>query len=168
MEFSVIYFYFLFVALCTCALGVIFSPRMYLSVLSLFLLVCFSSVLYIGFNAGYLALFQFILCGLFLSVYIFLLLKKIGRLNLNLKLASPVKIITGAVSIAVLGVLSVLFFNQEFDNSLYSFFNVVVEKSSDLVNFKYYVFPLSLLAILIFVAAFVMRVFLEGLENRND
>lgn len=168
MESNVIYFYFLFAALCSSALGVIFSPRMYMSALSLFLLVCFSSLLYLGFSAVYLAIFQFILCGLFLSVYVFLLLKKIGRLNLTLKLASKAKIVTGICFIVLLCALCVLFFNQEFDNSLYSVFNFVIAKSSDIVDFEHYLFPLSLIGVLIFVAAFVMRVFLDGVEQRND
>lgn len=167
MESNVIYFYLLFTALCAGAFGVIFAPRMYMSALSLLLVVCFSSLLYLGFNAVYLAVFQFILCGLFLFVYVFLFLKKIGRINLSLKLASKTKIIASICFLVLLSVLCTLFFSQEFDNSLYSVFNFVVAKSSDIVDFKNYIFPLSLIGVLIFVAAFVMRVFLEGVE-KND
>lgn len=162
MESNIIYFYSLFFAILTSAFGVIFAPRMYISVLSLFLLICCSSLLYLGLNAKYLAIFQFILCGLFLSVYIFLLLKKIGRINLGLKLVQPVKIVFSSVFVLLFGVLTCLFFNQEFSNSLYSIFNFITEKSSDTVRFLQYAYPLSLVLILVLVSAAVLRIFLEN------
>lgn len=162
MESNIIYFYSLFFAILTSAIGVIFAPRMYISVLSLFILICSSCFLYLGLNAKYLAIFQFILCGLFLSVYIFLLLKKIGRINLHLKLVQPAKIVFSAICVLLFGVLTCLFFNQEFSNSLYSIFNFITEKSSDTVSFLQHAYPLSLVLILVFVSAAVLRIFLEN------
>ena len=72
-----VYFYVFAFLMISSALGIIFAPRMYLSLLSLFFLVVFSSLLYLGLNAVYLSVFQFILCGLCLFVYVFLLLKKL-------------------------------------------------------------------------------------------
>lgn len=159
---NLIYFYFLFFATICCALGIIFAPMMYLSAVSLFLFVCFSSLIYLYLNSVYLSVFQFILCGLFLSVYLFLLIKKIGRINLRLGLAPASKIIVSSIFVLLFGALFVLYFLQEFDSSLYSFFNAVVEKSFDAVNFKHYLYPLSLVGIFVLVSAAVLRVFLDN------
>ena len=133
---NLIYFYFLFFATICCALGVIFAPMMYLSAIALFLFICFSSLIYLYLNSVYLSLFQFILCGLFLSAYIVLLIKKIGRINLRLGLAPVSKILVSSVFVLLFGGFFVLYFLQEFDSSLYSFFNTVVEKSFGSVNFN--------------------------------
>ncbi len=159
---SLIYFYFLFFASITSALGVIFAPKMYLSALALFLFVCFSALIYLYLNSTYLSVFQFILCSMFLSLYIFLLLKKIGRLNLELRLAPVSKIVVSGVFVLLFGMLFILYFMQEFDSSLYSFFNVAVEKSFNSVNFKHYLYPLSLVGIFILVTTAVLRVFLDN------
>ncbi len=159
---NLIYFYFLFFAVIICALGVIFAPMMYISAIALFLFICFSALIYLYLNSVYLSVFQFILCGLFLSVYIFLLIKKIGRANLSLSLAPTSKIIISSTFVLLLGLLFVLYFTQEFDSSLYSFFNSVVEKSFGSVNFKHYLYPLSLIGVFVFVSAAVLRVFIDN------
>ena len=123
---------------------------------------CFSALIYLYLNSVYLSVFQFILCGLFLSVYIFLLIKKIGRANLSLSLAPASKIIISSAFVLLLGLLFVLYFTQEFDSSLYSFFNSVVEKSFGSVNFKHYLYPLSLIGVFVFVSAAVLRVFIDN------
>ena len=46
--------------------------------------------------------------------------------------------------------------------SLYSFFNSVVEKSFGSVNFKHYLYPLSLIGVFVFVSAAVLRVFIDN------
>ena len=167
MVLNIIYFYILFFAICSSALGVILAPRMYMAVLSLFLLVCFTSLMYFSLNAIYLSVFQFILCGLILSAYIFLLLKKIGRINLGLKLAPASKIIMSSVFIILLATLSIMYFYQEFDNSLYAFFNASIENSFDSVNFKNNLYPLALIGIFVFVSASVLRVFLDSTLNKQ-
>ena len=162
---NLIYFYFLFFATICCALGVIFAPVMYLSALALFLFICFSGVIYLYLNSVYLFVFQFILCGVFLSSYIFLLIKKIGKINQQLRLAPVSKIIVSSVFLALFGLLFVLYFTQEIDNSLYSFFNTVAEKSFVSVNFKHYLYPLSLVGVFVLVSASVLRVFLDTSQN---
>lgn len=159
---NLIYFYFLFFGIICSAFGIIFAPMMYLSAISLFLFVCFSSLIYLYLNSVYLSVFQFILCGLFLSVYIFLLIKKIGRINLRFGLAPFSKILVSSVFVLLFGGLFVLYFFQEFDSSLYSFFNAVVEKSFDTVNFRHYLYPLSLVGVFVLVSAVVLRVFLDN------
>ena len=158
-------FYILFFAIIVSAIGIILAPRMFLAMISFFLLICMTSLLYLTLNAGYIALFQFILCGVVLGVYIFLLLKKIGRLNLKLKLVPVLKIISGAFFTVAFGVLCCLFMNEEFENSLYSIFNYITEKSSDIVDFAGHVFPLHLVILLVLISAIVIRVYLI---NRSE
>lgn len=151
-----------------CALGVILAPRMYLSVISLFLLICFSSLLYFSMSAIYIGIFQFILCGICLSVYIFLLLKKIGRLNLKLKLVTIGKIVSSIVLTVLFGVLSCLFFKAEFSNALFDVFNFVAAKSSDVVDFASHSFPVHLVIVLFLVSVVVIRVFLISQQNTEN
>lgn len=164
---EVLYFYVLSILMIISAASIIAAPKMYLSVGSLFLLICFSSLLYLNLNAGYIALFQFLLCGLCLFVYIFLLLKKIGRLNLRLKLVSKIKIIYSASAVLLLSCLSCLFFKEEFTNSLFDIFNFVTVKTSDVVDFAAHIFPLHLIFILVLISAVVIRVFLLSLDRKE-
>ena len=168
MESNIIYFYSVFFLILGSAAGIIFSPKMYLALLSLFVFICSSSALYLGFGANYAAFFQLILCGIVLSGYLFLLLKKIGTMDLKLKLNSVGKIIASAITVAVLGVLVVLFFVEEFENSLYEVFNFVQEKSFDAINFVANIFPLHLVIIFVFVSAIVLRIFLSRLNTNNE
>ena len=168
MESNIIYFYSVFFLILGSAAGIIFSPKMYLALLSLFVFICSSSALYLGFGANYAAFLQLILCGIVLSGYLFLLLKKIGTMDLKLKLNSAGKIITSAITVAVLGVLVVLFFVEEFENSLYEVFNFVQEKSFDAINFVANIFPLHLVIIFVFVSAIVLRIFLSRLNTNNE
>lgn len=168
MESNVIYFYSLFFAILASSLGIILAPKMYMAAISLFCLICFSGVLYLGFNAKYIAIFQFILCGVFLCAYIILLLKKISRLNLNLKLAPPFKIIASSLFIFLFGLLTCLFFKEEYSNSLYSIFNFISEKSSDTVNFALHGFHLQLVILLVLVTAVVLRIFLVNVNEQSE
>lgn len=162
MESNIFYFYFLCVIILGSAAGIILAPRMYIAVISLFGLICSSGLLYLSLNAKYMAIFQFILCGIFLCGYVFILLKKINRLNLKLKLVNPIKIIFSSLWVLLFGVLTCLFFNEEFNNSLYSIFNFIIEKSSDTVKFAEHIFPLHLVILLVFVAAIILRIFLSS------
>ncbi len=160
MESNIFYFYSLCVIILGSAAGIILVPRMYMAVISLFCLICSSGFLYLSLNAKYMALFQFILCGIFLCSYIFILLKKINRLNLKLKLVNPIKIIASSCWILLFGILTCLFFNEEFNNSLYSIFNFIIEKSSDTINFMEHIFPLHLVILLVIVTSIILRIFL--------
>ncbi len=162
---DVLAFYVLAVLILVSASMVILAPRMYLSVVSLFFLVIFSSFLYFGLNASYIAIFQFLLCGLCLFLYIFLLLKKIGRLNLRLKLVSPFKLVFRTFFVFIFGVLTYLFFVEEFSNSLFDVFSFVSEKSSDVIDFATHIFPLHLVLILVVISAIVIRIFLLSYQN---
>ena len=165
---DILYFYMLAFLMLISASGIIFAPRMYLSVLSLLSFILFSSLLYLALNAGYIALFQFILSGLCIFIYIFLLLKKIGRLNLALKLVKPLKIAFAATAVSLFGIFSCLFFKEEFTNSLFDIFNSVIEKSSDIIHFSDHIFPLHLMILLLFVSAVVIRVFLLSSNNTEQ
>lgn len=162
---DVLAFYVLAFLILVSASMVIFAPRMYLAAVSLFFLVLFSSFLYFSLNASYIAIFQFLLCGLCLSLYIFLLLKKIGRLNLRLKLVSPFKLFFRSFFVLALGVLTYLFFAEEFSNSLFDVFSFVSEKSSDVIDFAAHIFPLHLVLILVVISAIVIRIFLLSYQN---
>ncbi len=166
MESNVLYFYALFFAILISASGIIFTPRMYMALISLLCLICFSSLLYLTLNAQYIAIFQLILCGLFLCAYIFILLKKIGRTNLKLKLVSPFKISVSVIVAGVFSALCWLFFKEEFNNSLYDIFNFVIVKSTDVVKFSQHLFPLHIVLLLVFVTAAVLKIFLEKGEQQ--
>lgn len=156
-----LYFYLLFIVILIGSAFVIFAPRMYLAVLSLFVTICASSLLYLTLNANFLAVFQFILCGLILSVFIFVLLKKISRLNLKLKLVPWFKIVMGCLFTMLFGVLACLFVKEEFNNSFYAIFNFISEKSEDVVNLSNDLFPLHLVIILLLVSALIVKVFVS-------
>ena len=169
MESNIFYFYSLFLLILGSALCIILASRMYLALIFLFLLVCTTGLLYLTINAKYLAIFQFILCGIFLSGYVFLLLKKIKRLRLSLKLVKPAKIIISVILVLVFGMLTCIFFNEEFGNSLYTIFNFVTENSSDTVKFLQHIFPLHLVILLVIVTAAVLRIFLSSqIQHQNE
>lgn len=147
------------------AFSVVFAPRMYISVLSLFLLISSSSFLYFGLNARYLALFQFILCGICLIVYLFLLLRKIERLQLELKLVSNFKIVIRSFFIFLFGAFIVFFVNEELSSSLFDVFNFVYEKASDEIDFTGNLLPLYLFVILVMVISMVVRSYLRPSKN---
>ena len=75
MESNIIAFYALTFVLFGSAVGLIFFPKMYMSLISFFCFVLSSCFLYWELNAKYLSVFQFILCGVILCGYLFLLLK---------------------------------------------------------------------------------------------
>lgn len=160
MESNILYFYSLFFLTLGSAMSVVFAPRMYLSVLSLFFLICSSSVLYWNLNAKYLAIFQVILCGFFLCGFICILLKKIGRLTLIIKKKTIFNIIFKTLILLLFAIVTVIFFIEDYNNSLYTMFNFVPEKAFDEINFKNYLFPLLLATILICTTAITARVFL--------
>ena len=162
---EVFYFYLLFFAVLGASIGVIAAPRMFIALISFFVMICVTSLLYLTLNAAYMAIFQFILCAVVLCVYIFLLLKKISRLNLKLKLVPFAKLCAGVVFTLLFGVFCCLFVNQEFSSSLYSIFNFITEKSSDSVNFCGLIFPFHLVILLVLISAVVIRVFLS---NRSE
>lgn len=148
------------------ALGVVFAPRMYIAVFSLFVLVSASSFLYFDLNARYLAIFQFILCGICLIVYLLLLLRKIGRLQLELKLVSKIKIVFRSLFVVLFGCCVVFFVSEELSSSLFGVFNFVLEKTSDEIDFLGNLFPLYLFVILVMVVSMVARSYLK--YNKSD
>lgn len=168
MESNIFYFYSLFILIVGSAACIILASRMYLALISLFCLICTTGLLYLALNAKYLAIFQFILCGIFLSVYIFLLLKKIRRLNLSLKLVNPAKIIISMFWVLLFGGVACLFYNEEYSNSLYTIFNFIIENSSDTVKFSQHIFPLHLVMLLVIVTAAVLRIFLSSQTQKQN
>lgn len=157
---TVICFYLMAVILIISALTVVFAPRMYISVASFFSLIFLSSVFYYFLNARYLAVFQFILCAIFLVGYILLLLKRIDKLNLPLKLVSKPKVIISSFFITLLGFSVLGFFVFEENNYFDTLFNIVCETSSDIVLFAPNLFPLCLVGIILSVISVVVRALL--------
>ena len=157
---TVICFYLMAIMLVTSALAVVFAPKMFFAVVSFFSVIFFSSLLYCFLNAKYLATFQFILCGIFLVGYILLLLKKIDKLDLSLKLVSKSKMIISSFFVFFFGFLITLFFIFEENHLLGRLFNFICQTSSDIVSFLQNIFPLSLVVIMLFVTAIVVRVLL--------
>lgn len=167
-----IYFYiFSILLICNCA-AVIFAPRMVLALFGLFLSFLFTGLICWTLNAHFIAIFQFVLCGLILCPVIFLLMNKISRWSLPLKLVRPFKIIIAALVSLGFGALVCLFIKEEFASSLLNIFNFVNEKSSDSVHFFSYAFPLHLLLILVVVTVIVISAIVfpsqEDEEVRND
>lgn len=161
---DLVYFYSQFFLILFFALGIIFAPRMYLAVLSLFALICTSTLLLLDLNAYYIGIFQTILCAFILCFYIFLLLKKTERLTLKLKLASKFKVVFSVFILILFISFCCIFFVLEFDGSLYEFFNIVAEKSFDAIEFNPYKLPLILLFILITTVGITLRAFLNDSE----
>lgn len=167
MFLELLHFYVPALFLLFSALGIIFSPRMYLSLVSFFLFVVMSSLIFFDLNAKFIAVFQFILCGVCLVSYLFLLLKKMGRLNLELKLVSNSKIIWRVTVLSVFVLLGVFLLYEEFVNSLFSIFNTVAIKSFDVIDFSQNIFPLHLIVLLFILCAVVIRVFLISVQTPN-
>lgn len=158
-------FYMLAAAMILAALGIILVPRMFLALISFVVLIFASSFVLFQLNSSYVAVFQLILCGIFVSGSIFILLKKIGRLNLKNRLVPIYKILSGAITAGIFGMLVLAFFKEDFSNSLYEIFNFTNEKSTSVLDFSLYAFPLHLVLLLIFVCVLVIRVFLLSAQN---
>jgi hypothetical protein len=153
---DVLYFYLLFFGVLAGAAGVIAAPRLFLSVVSLFVAVSASSLLYLRLNAHYIAIFQFVFCGLVFSSLLFVLLKKTEMFNLGSKFVTKFKAFTGIVLVFVFGLLVCLFANEEFSGSLYAFFSSVSERAFADTGFSGDIFSLQLLIIMVSVAAVVL------------
>lgn len=162
MESNIIAFYALTFVLLGSAVGMIFFPKMYMSLLSFFCFVLSSCFLYWELNAKYLSVFQFILCGVILCGYLFLLLKKIGRLNAELHLKNLLTIVVCFTLVSLFGVCILVFFYEEYNSALYSIFNFVQEKVFDSISFGANLFPLGLIVLLVFIVAIVLRVLLAS------
>jgi hypothetical protein len=97
-----------------------------------------------------------------------IIIKKISNPDSPLK---PVYIpkITAAVGVSVsFALVTFLFINNEFVNSLFSSF--MNEKSSDSLNFSEYFFPLQMIIILMIVTLVIIRsmVKIDSEEKEND
>ena len=168
MDFEPVSFYLsAFLLLCSTA-GVIFAPRMFLALISLFFAFLFTGVMCFMLNAKFIAGFVFVMGGVVLCPIIFLLMKKINRWNLPLKLSGVFKIIVTAVVLAVFGGVACLFVNEEFSNALFNIFNYVNEKSQDNMTFSGHVFPLHIVLVLIFAAIIVIRGILTAPADGED
>lgn len=155
-------FYLVSVVMLIGALGVVFAPRMYIALLSLFVLILASSFMYFDLNARYIAIFQFILCGICLIIYLFLLLRKIERLHLELKLVSKMKMAFRSLFVVLFGCFVVFFVKEELSISLFDVFNFVYEKTSDEIDFGGDLLPLYLFSILVMVVSMVVHSYLRS------
>ena len=164
MEFEPVSFYVSAMLLLGSTAGVIFAPRMFLALISLFFAFFFTGVMCFMLGAKFIAGFVFVLG----APVIFLLMKKINRWNLPLKLSGVFKIVVSAVVLAVFGVIACLFVKEEFSNSLFNIFNFVNEKSQDTMTFSGHVFPLHIVLILTFAAIIVIRGILTASADGED
>ncbi len=168
MEFEPVSFYVSALLLLGSTAGVIFAPRMFLALISLFFAFFFTGVMCFMLCAKFIAGFVFVLGALVLCPVIFLLMKKINRWNLPLKLSGVFKIVVSSVVLTVFGVIACLFVKEEFSNSLFNIFNFVNEKSQDTMTFSGHVFPLHIVLILTFAAIIVIRGILTASADGED
>lgn len=152
-----VYFYIYALILIVSAVGVVFSPRMFLSFCAFFCTLLFSSCIYGLLNAGFMALFQFILCGLFLCIMLMLILKKITIWTLPLKVASVRKIVLSSVALVIFGIFSYLYVSFEFGGVIGEFFDFIKEKSVDIVDFSDFMFSIHLVIIITLVMCVMLR-----------
>ena len=118
--------------------------------------------MYFDLNARYIAIFQFILCGICLIIYLFLLLRKIERLQLELKLVSKMKMAFRSLFVVLFGCFVVFFVKEELSISLFDVFNFVYEKTSDEIDFGGDLLPLYLFSILVMVVSMVVHSYLRS------
>ena len=168
MEFEPVSFYLAALMLLCSTAGVIFAPRMFLALISLFFAFLFTGILCFMLGAKFIAIFVFLLGGLVLCPVIFLLMKKINRWNLPLKLSGIFKIVVSSVVLAVFGGVGCLFIREEFSSSLFNIFNYVTEKSQDSLTFSGHIFPLHIVLILIFCAVVVIKGILAVSADGED
>lgn len=168
LEFEPLCFYVTAMMLLGSAIGVVFAPRMFLALISLFFAFLFSGAMCFMVNAKFIALFVFILGGVVLCPIIFLLMKKINRWNLPLKLSGVFRIIVTSVVLCGFGVVACLFVGEEFNNSLINIFNFVNEKSADSMTFSGQIFHLHIVLILIIAAVIVIRGILTASADGED
>lgn len=161
-------FYLVSVLMLVSALGVVFAPRMYISVVSLFVLISTSSFLYFDLNARYLAFFQFILCGICLTISLFVVLRKIACLQLELKLVSKIKVVLRSLFTILFGSFFVFCVGEELSSSLFDVFNFVYEKASDSIYFSENLLPLYLFVILVIVVSMVVCSYLRSAKVEDS
>lgn len=142
------YFYIYAVLLIAGAAGVVFSPRMFAALCSFFFMLLFSSLIYGLLNAAFLAVFQFVLCGLMLCLMLFFILKKITIWMLPLKIASIVKIMFAIFVFCIFAVVSFFYVGFEFGSNSGLFIHMFKEKSADIIDFSGFLFSVSLAVIL--------------------
>lgn len=148
--------------------AVIFAPRMFLALIGLFCAFLFSGLFCLTLGAKFIAVSLFVLGCFILCPIIFILMKKINRWNLPLKIGSPLKLIVTGVVSAVFAFLAGLFVNEEFRSSLFAVFNLTLEKSEDVINFREYIFPLHIVIILALVAVVVVNAILRTTNTEED
>lgn len=170
MESDIVEFYSLFFIIVFSALCMVFSSRMQVLLFSFFSLICSTSFLYWNLGSRYIAIFQFILFGIILLGYIFYLLKKIGCLDLKSKLKNKPFLICASFIVLLFFLLAIAFFSVQYDNSLYSVFNIVQLNESESISFKNNFFLFQLTFVLFVIVAFVARVLLMAYfrDSRSD
>lgn len=142
------------------ALGVIFSPRLYWALICMFGCFVFSSLLLFNLSAIFVVMLD-ILFSLCLFLCIFIFAKKIDKLNLLNKIVFPFKLFVRFFFLILFGVLIFSFFYEEQSRSIFNVFNIVLDKTIDVVNFTQYLFPLHLIVLLVFVCIVVSSVFFK-------
>lgn len=163
-----VYFYIYAIILVVSAIGVVFSPRMFFAFCAFFCTLLFSSCLYGLLDAGFMAVFQFLLCGLFLCIMLILLLRKITIWTLPLKIASRFRVALSAVVLFIFGILTYLYVNFEFSGSIGDFFCFLNEKSVDTVDFSGFSFSIPLMIIITMVMCVMLRNIYLTKNNTED
>ncbi len=160
-----IYFYILAVLLIFSASAVIFAPRMFLAIIGLFLSFLFTGLICASLNAIFVAMFQFILCGLILCPVIFLSTRKISLWDFPLRLVKIPKIVISSIIVVLFCAVICLYVREEFSSALLNIFSYVNEKSADLFNFSEYLFPMHIVIILTVVAFVVIMSIIRPTEE---
>lgn len=170
VESNIFAFYTLFFVVLASAIGVVFSSRMYVLLFAFFSLIFSTSFLYWNLGSKYIAISQFILYGIILCGYIFSLLKKSSSHELKSKFKNSPILIFSSIIVFLFALFAIIFFFAQYDNSLYSIFNVVNEKAFESIDFKSNVFLLLMVFVLLIIVALVSRVLLLEYfcESRND
>ena len=153
------------------AIGVVFSPRMFYAFCAFFCTLLFSSFIYALLNATFMAVFQFILCGLVLCLILLLVLKKITIWNLPLKIATTTRTVAASLIMFLFGIISCLYVNFEFNGVIGYFLDLIKEKSMDVVDFSNFMFSIHLAIILTLVLCIMVRnIYLtkNSQEDKND
>lgn len=163
-----VYFYIYAVVLVASALSVIFSPRMFLGVCAFFLTLLFSSLIYWLLSAEFIALFQFILCGLFLCIILMMILRKITILTLPLRVGSLAKIILTCIVLLIFGLISYFYMSVEFSGAINDIFGFINAKAADRFDFTNFTFPLHLVVIITGVMCVMLRnIYLTKNDGEN-
>lgn len=168
LDSEAVYFYIFSICLLLSAVGVVFSPKMFMSVIALFGAFLFSSLIYGMLGAYFMAVFQFVLCGLFLCFVFVLIMRKITKWNLPLKIAPFYKILLSSIVFGGFGIVVYFYVFFEFNGMPLDFFDFIKEKSVDIVDFSGVMLPVYLIIILIPVMCVLLRNIYLTNTNENE